>query len=197
MFFINKNMFNSMRGKSAMLYDGLTILEGGSIRNLVVDSGETLPNNPNIGELFFRTSDQTLQVYKSTGWTIAGEESTGGISTQIYDLALTIESKPNTNEIVFFFVSPRNFGFPINFTNSVAKSAVASTGTAVFTINKNGTQVGTITFESSSVGVFSAVAEVSLIAGDILSIIAPATQDTTLENIGITLVGNLSNTSIE
>jgi hypothetical protein len=176
-----------------MLYDGLKILEGGKITNPVVDSGLSFPANPDIGELFFRTSDQVLYVYTSSGWSSVGDgEGGGGTAEQIYDLALTVESKPDANEIVFFFAAPRSFGFPVNFTGSVAKSAVASTGTAIFTVSKNGTQFGTITFTESSNGVFSSAALTYFNAGDVLSIVAPMSQDSTLDNIGITLVADTS-----
>ena len=73
--------------------------------------------------------------------------------------------------------------------NGQAKAAVAATGSSVFVIVKNGTQVGTITFAASSVTATISIASNVLFAiGDVITIVAPATADATLSDVDFTLV---------
>ncbi len=55
-----------------MLFDGIKLVEGSEIRNLVVDSGATFPTNPDQGELFYHvgdiTYDEGLYVRNGTMW---------------------------------------------------------------------------------------------------------------------------------
>ncbi len=53
-----------------MRFDGLTLLEGSSVKNLVVASGTQFPANPDTGELFVRTdaANAGLYVYQNTSW---------------------------------------------------------------------------------------------------------------------------------
>jgi hypothetical protein len=53
-----------------MLFDGIKLIEGSEVQNLVVDSGTSFPANPDQGELFFRTDALNigLYVYDGAGW---------------------------------------------------------------------------------------------------------------------------------
>lgn len=81
--------------------------------------------------------------------------------------------------------------FPADFAGSVCKSLVAATAITVIDIQRNGSDVGTITFQAASnVGVFSSTgAEVVFAAGDMLSFVNQATADATLASIGTSLYG--------
>lgn len=68
-----------------------------------------------------------------------------------------------------------------------ASAKTASTGTAVFTIKKNGSSVGTVTFTTSATGVFSISSPITRAIDDILTIEGPATADATLADISFTL----------
>lgn len=96
------------------------------------------------------------------------------------------------------FVATRPFSIPINCVGSQAYAATAvgpldsnSAGeTVVFDIQKNGANVGTITFEGGShTGVFAMVALADFAAGDRLSVLAPASLDTLVE-VSITFMGS-------
>ena len=109
-----------------------------------------------------------------------------------YDLALSITGKPSASASVLNFCVVDPFTMPSNLVGSVAKSITASTGTAVFTITKNGTEIGSITFSAGSTdGVFTFATAQTFQIGDFIRISAPSTQDSTLANIGITLKGFL------
>jgi hypothetical protein len=58
-----------------------------------------------------------------------------------------------------------------------------------FDLLKNGVSFGTVTFNVSATGSFTVASATSFAAGDVLTITAPATADSTLEDISITLVG--------
>lgn len=96
------------------------------------------------------------------------------------------------------FVATRPFSIPINCVGSQAYAATPvgptdsnSAGeTIVFNIQKNGGNIGTITFEAgNSVGTFAMVALANFAAGDRLSVLAPAALDT-LAEVSITFMGS-------
>ena len=52
-----------------MIFDGVTIGEGGIIINPVISSGTSFPTNTNLGELFYLTTGTVgLYIYAGTGW---------------------------------------------------------------------------------------------------------------------------------
>jgi len=55
-----------------MLYDSIQLFEGSKLINVVVDSGTSFPANANAGELFYRTTNNTLYIYSGTEWTEIG-----------------------------------------------------------------------------------------------------------------------------
>lgn len=80
-----------------MLIDSLTLLEGSQVQNLSVESGDTFPSLPNIGELFFYdvlTSDKGLWVYDGEDWVFLGADITthiagGGAGSLPYQTAFS------------------------------------------------------------------------------------------------------------
>ena len=94
------------------------------------------------------------------------------------------------NETVSAFVATRKISLSAGLVGSIAKSLVAATNTTVLSIFVNGTSRVTITFgAASAIGVFSMALNLNILAGDILELRAPATADTTLSDVMITLVG--------
>ena len=57
-----------------MLYDGVKLVEGSNIQNLVVDVGTQFPQNPEVGELFYRSDsgNQGLYAFNGSAWTLMG-----------------------------------------------------------------------------------------------------------------------------
>jgi hypothetical protein len=110
-----------------------------------------------------------------------------------YDLAAQVVGLPDASAVVLRFVSVR--AFTIATTGHQAKADIASTGTAVFDVQLNGGSVVSITFTTSATGVItltgSPITPVSVVAGDVITIVAPGTQDGTLADIGVTLNCNI------
>lgn len=86
--------------------------------------------------------------------------------------------------------------FPPSFTAyqghvSQGVASAASTGTATFAVNKNGSGIGTIVFTGAATATFTTTSSLAqkFAQGDILTIVAPASADATLANPAFTLVG--------
>jgi len=108
-----------------------------------------------------------------------------------YDLCGMYNGKITTASYsIFKFKAVRPFAFPIALTGSHFYADTAATASTVFTIKKNGSSIGTATFAAAgTVATFSFTSKVSFAVGDVLAITGPATNDTTLADIGWTLVG--------
>lgn len=108
-----------------------------------------------------------------------------------YDLGFFYSGKPTNTQEVFRMEAVRNFYIPDGAPGSTAEARVASTGNVAFSVKKNGTQFATVTFNVTAAGVwaFDAAADESFVAGDTLSVTAPASADATLEDIAIFIKG--------
>lgn len=97
---------------------------------------------------------------------------------------------PHSGEEVYRHVfTEGQVNFEAGLGDSAASADDASTGTAVFSIEKNGTEIGTVTFTSSLTGTFALAGGATFVKNDVLKIIAPAPQDATLFNVSISLAG--------
>jgi hypothetical protein len=109
-----------------------------------------------------------------------------------FALSIGISGKPSAGEIIeaHLFVDP--ITFPAGLASSRAKSRVAATASSVFSIQKNGGQVGTVTFGiDSSTGTFAFASQVDMVAGDQMDIVCPNPADATLSGIKITIRGTI------
>lgn len=110
-----------------------------------------------------------------------------------------ISGKPTAGQLVCIYTAGAAMTFPANFAtpDSCASLGVNPTATATYSVYKNtSTLVGTITVSSAGVFTFATTggAPFSLNARDRLTIVAPGSQDATLSDVGITLVGTRSAT---
>lgn len=108
-----------------------------------------------------------------------------------YDITLWQAGKPDADQVLLKVKLPRAIAFASNYAGSTTADAdVAATGSSVFTIKKNGSSVGTVTYApSGTTGTFASSGAVSFAAGDVLTITAPSSQDATLSGIAICLKG--------
>lgn len=103
------------------------------------------------------------------------------------NMALFISGQPNAGELVLRYVSPDTITLPIGLAGSQAGYVTAATASAVFPLAKNGAAIGSVIFPTSGAVSFAFTGAVTFAPGDILTINAPAVQDTTLADISITL----------
>jgi hypothetical protein len=90
----------------------------------------------------------------------------------------------------FIFAMPATF--PAGLAGSYGTAGSAATAAASFAINKNGTGVGTMDFATGATSAtFAMATATSFAGGDVLTIVAPASPDTTLGNLAWTLTGTL------
>jgi hypothetical protein len=97
----------------------------------------------------------------------------------------------NSNDIIFKFVCVRKFSLLNNVDGSMAIIDELTTSPFVVSLQKNGYQFATITFNSNSqAGVFEGI-PVSFEIGDILSVVAPVLYESTNSGIWFTISGVL------
>lgn len=130
----------------------------------------------------------TPSPYDVGAW-VPAEVSTGTTQITTYDIGVFIPGQYSANQVLLLLPLERTVYFSANLDPSVAAAGVNPTAQTVLTINKNGTQFGTLTITATGTAAFAASAQ-SFGRGDVLTIVGPATPDTTLANIGITLSGN-------
>jgi hypothetical protein len=106
-----------------------------------------------------------------------------------YDVGGGFVGVPTASVVLMRYPFPRTVVFPSGLTNSQGVAGTASTGTATFNINKNGSNVGTMVFTASAVATFTMGSTTTFNAGDILTVVAPASPDATLADIGFSLTG--------
>lgn len=118
-------------------------------------------------------------------------ESVDALLERFYDISVYVADKPIDGEIVYRMKAVRAFSFPINLIGSKGDAETGSSGNVVFTLFKNGVSFGTVRFNVSTLGSFTAASATSFAIDDILSISAPATADASLRNIAIVLQGTV------
>lgn len=118
------------------------------------------------------------------------------MSSNSYDVAGSTLQQPTNSAVLMRFVVTRPFTIPANYTGSQANSTVATTGATVYDIQRNGAQIGTITFGAAATdGTFADATEIgahAFVADDILTIVAPVTADATHDEIAWTLAAILT-----
>lgn len=169
-----------------MIFDGLKLAEQSKATNLTVDSGIAFPSNANAGELFFLTTDSTLYTHNGTQW-----QKLLSIKDSIYDVSLSYPSDVSPDEVVLIHAPLRSVKFIADENLHIAKALSAATTRSIYTINKNTTSVGTITFEpNENNGLVEFSADTTFIFDDVISIVAPST--TPHGKLAITLRGVLT-----
>ena len=84
--------------EATMLMDGLSLLPGARIENAAITSGSTFPS-ADVGELFFRTTDNILYVYNGTTWNkVSGGQTVRNTMTGTLSTAATpVRMYPTTD----------------------------------------------------------------------------------------------------
>lgn len=109
-------------------------------------------------------------------------------SVQSYDITTWCPGKPLASAILHRQVCVRAFILPVALSGSLAVCGIAPTAARTILLKKNGVQFASITFAAGSTsGQFAATVENVFVAGDILSIEAPASSDTTFADCSFTL----------
>ena len=107
-----------------------------------------------------------------------------------YLLAFDAPGAPTASMIVFHHVFTQAVTFVASLTGSYVKAGTAATAQTDFDLKKNGSSIGTVRFAAAgTTATYVSISASSWVAGDILTLIAPATPDATIADIWGTLVG--------
>lgn len=133
----------------------------------------------------------TAGTYKSVTVDAKGRVTAGTNPTTPFDVCQFINGKPFASESVVKIIAPRAISIPANMTGSYFRSGATATASTVLTVYKNGVSAGTVTFAAgSSTGTASTTA-ISLVAGDLLTLVAPASIDATFADFVCTITGTM------
>jgi hypothetical protein len=123
-----------------------------------------------------------------TKWNLLA--SVGGLDPTL-ELAVYVPGLFNSSQEVVSINVVRAFTLPIHLTGSIGTLKVApADGSKAFTIEKNGSSVGTLTFAlHSTTGVFAMASAESFAVNDTFSILAPSVQDSVAAGLAVTLLG--------
>ena len=98
---------------------------------------------------------------------------------------------PVANEVLFRYVADRRLELAEDFVGSVSTSDIATTGITTYIIQRNSSNIGTITYGIGAViGSFADDTEFGdhiVLTGETVSIVAPAVPDATHARISWTL----------
>lgn len=111
------------------------------------------------------------------------------IGANPYDIAWFVAGKPTASQVCLEFLAVRDVVLPASLTGSQAKAGTASGASAAFDIQVNTVSKGTITFATSATGSFTFASPVTLTAGDVLTVVAPGSQDANLADVRVTFAG--------
>jgi len=113
-----------------------------------------------------------------------------------YDIGFACTGKPAAGEVIGVFLAPVAFTLPANLAGSIARALTPAAASAAWTLTQiptgstTETTIATLTFAANgTLATFSSQAAISVGAGDILRLKAPASQDGTLVDITFTFVG--------
>ena len=90
------------------------------------------------------------------------------------------------------FIAVRGFTIPAAFAGTRATSATAATASTVLTVLKNGTQFGSLTWAAAGTVATLSSSASTFVAGDILTVVAPATADATFGDAQFTFIATLT-----
>jgi len=107
-----------------------------------------------------------------------------------YDIGGSFVGKPSAGNVIMRFPMPRAVRFLSGMGLSKGVAATAPTADVSFSIRKNGIEFATMNFAASGTSAtFTCASTTDFAAGEILALVASATPDDTLADIGFALAG--------
>jgi hypothetical protein len=122
-------------------------------------------------------------------WQTDGSGNDSAYFTAPFDVPIFAPGIGTNNQKLLRIKMTRTVTFPASAVHAEATASASSTGTAIFTLSKNGTPFATATFTTAASGVWVQGADANFTPGDLLEVDGPASADTTLADVGLTLYG--------
>ncbi len=133
----------------------------------------------------------TIKVLDSAGEIKKQDGTTKYVGASLYDIAGSTFSIPTSLAQLMRFTAARAFTLPASLVGSQVASIIAPTAGVSYSIAKNGTQIGTMDFTAANnVGTFTMASSTSFAIGDILTVVAPATPDSTHNELAWTFAAS-------
>lgn len=108
-----------------------------------------------------------------------------------YDIAIYVPGAFASSMVCSEINSVRSFSLPSGLSGSIATLDVAATADTVFSIARNGLEIGTVSFAAgSAAGVLAMASSASFNRGDIFKVIAPLSPDATAAGLSLSLLGS-------
>lgn len=134
----------------------------------------------------FGQSLQDLSGLTATAYTLTGN---GAAAAPSY-VSGSWPGRPGGGQVVERYIFAMPTTFPAGLLGSYGSAGTAAAAATVFTIAKNNSEIGTMSFAAgAAAATFEMTADAGFFAGDVLTVAAPATADTTLANLAWTLTG--------
>lgn len=135
---------------------------------------------------FSITFDESLSPGDRVDTVILNTTELSVVQSEIYDLLFAMAGTENSETLSVPL--PREVVLPAGAPFSRASARSAAAAEAVYEIQKNGVQVGTVTWAASATeATFSVASDVTFNIGDRIAIVGPSTADSTLTFPGISL----------
>lgn len=142
---------------------------------------------PNCQQVFSTPSPFDVGV-----WVPGSVNLTTGVQVT-YDIGVAIPGAFFANQTTFILALERAVRFSAGLVPSTAVAVTASSTTVVFSLQRNGSEFGTLTFVSGNVRGTYTGTETTFLTNDVLTIVAPSSTDVTLSTLGLILSGVIVN----
>jgi hypothetical protein len=110
--------------------------------------------------------------------------------TEPFDVGLHLPDLSTAGALLAEIVLARPVDFPAGFAGSTGYARIAATAETVLDVQKNGANIGTVTFSAaSSMPSFALPSPTSFAAGDRLGIVNEDPADATLAGVSLTFAG--------
>jgi hypothetical protein len=116
----------------------------------------------------------------------------GAINAGDFDIKGSAEGKPATSAVLTRIPFPRAVAYSSGMPYSQMVAGVAATAETVFSLKNNGVEFATATFAIGGTVAPFASAGKSFVTGEVLTMVAPGSQDATLSDLGWCIVGGHS-----
>ncbi|MDX9689776.1 MAG: hypothetical protein RBT70_04820 [Alphaproteobacteria bacterium] len=184
-----------MIGNMALKFTGTltaarTITVPAHAKFLYVDNGTTggyalSIKTPSGTAISLGGSERKLLYCNGSDLTIAAESGAAP-----YDIGGSFAGKPSAGAVIMRFPLPRAVRFLSGMALSKGVAAIAATAAVSFSIRKNGIEFATMNIAASGTSAtFTCTTTTDFAAGDILTLVAPASPDDTLADIGFAFAG--------
>lgn len=142
---------------------------------------------PIAGFIVYVADESKFYNYNGTIWV---EMATGGGGTNSVEFSTFAAGILTDGEILIRHVITIPCTFPLNLVGSDIDADVAATGSSVFSVKKNGVEFATATIAAAGTSATFAGPQTAFVAGDVLTVTAPATADATLADVSLSFLAS-------